>query len=81
MRLDLFLKTARLVKRRTVAKALCDEGRVLVDGRAAKAGAEVAPGQTITVLFGDRRRTVRVRAVPEEGKKAVDPSALTEPLE
>ncbi|MBI3079941.1 MAG: hypothetical protein HYY89_00855 [candidate division NC10 bacterium] len=41
MRLDLILKAARLVKRRAVARALCDAGQVLVDGQAARASRRV----------------------------------------
>ncbi|CAM3449555.1 S4 domain-containing protein [Hydrogenibacillus schlegelii] len=79
MRLDLFLKTARLVRRRAVAKALCDEGRVFIDGRPAKAGAVVQPGQTIAVRFGERTLRVRVKAVP--ASKAADPAELVERLD
>ena len=49
MRLDKFLKISRLVKRRTVAKEMCDAGRVSVNYRPAKAGAEVKVGDTITI--------------------------------
>ena len=37
MRLDKFLKVSRLIKRRTVANEACDAGRVLVNGKSAKA--------------------------------------------
>ena len=49
MRLDKFLKTSRLVKRRTVAKEMCDGGRVSVNHRPAKAGTEVKEGDIITI--------------------------------
>lgn len=49
MRLDKFLKTSRLVKRRTVAKEMCDAGRVSINYRAAKAGSEVKVGDIITI--------------------------------
>lgn len=49
MRLDKFLKTSRLVKRRTVAKEMCDAGRVSINYRPAKAGAEVKVGDIITI--------------------------------
>lgn len=54
MRLDVFLKTSRLVKRRTVAKEMCDDGRVTVGGAPAKPGREVKPGDVITIE-GSRR--------------------------
>lgn len=55
MRLDKFLKTSRLVKRRTVAKEMCDAGRVAVNYRPAKAGTEVKVGDIITI---DRAKKV-----------------------
>ena len=50
MRLDLFLKNTRLIKRRSAAKAEASEGRVLLNGRPAKAGREVRPGDRLTIL-------------------------------
>ena len=44
MRLDKFLKVSRLIKRRTVANEACDAGRVLVNGRPAKASAKGSVG-------------------------------------
>jgi len=64
MRLDVFLKTCRLIKRRPVAKQFCDEGRVLVGGRKTKPGREVAPGDVITVKLARRTVTVEVLETP-----------------
>jgi ribosomal 50S subunit-recycling heat shock protein len=77
MRLDKFLKVSRIIKRRAVAKDACDRGRVLIGGRAAKAGAEVSPGDEITVLFGGSRLLVRVRSL-EEPKRKEDADAMYE---
>ena len=54
MRLDKFLKVSRLIKRRTVANEACSAGRVLVNGKAAKAGTNVKPGDRIDIQFGNR---------------------------
>lgn len=54
MRLDLFLKTSRLVKRRTVAREMCDNGRVLVNGNEAKPGKEVKQHDIVTLKFSSR---------------------------
>jgi ribosomal 50S subunit-recycling heat shock protein len=54
MRLDLFLKTSRLVKRRTVAQEMCVAGRVLVNGHEAKPAKEVNPGDVVTLKFSSR---------------------------
>ncbi len=60
MRLDLFLKTARLIKRRTNAREMCESGRVIVNGREAKPAKEVKPGDVIMVLFSSRRVEIEV---------------------
>ncbi len=64
MRLDLFLKLSRIAPRRSVAKSLCEEGIVAVNGAAARASKEVAEGDEITVSRRDRTLVYRIRAVP-----------------
>ena len=54
MRLDKFLQTSRIIKRRTVANELCDRGRVLVNGQKAKAGKELAVGDILSITLGER---------------------------
>ncbi|MGI6650113.1 MAG: RNA-binding S4 domain-containing protein [Bacillota bacterium] len=65
MRLDKFLKVSRLIKRRTVAKEVCDAGRVEVNGRPAKSATEVKPGDTIVIGFGPRQLKVEVVALAD----------------
>ncbi|MCL6517708.1 RNA-binding S4 domain-containing protein [Alicyclobacillus sp.] len=69
MRIDKFLKSSRLVKRRTVAKELADAGRVAVNGRVAKAGTEVVPGDIVTLRYGNRTVEVRVLRLLENPRK------------
>jgi len=69
MRLDKFLKVSRLVKRRTVAKTLCDQGRVEVNGKVAKASSEVKAGDELLLRFGQRHLLVRVEQVRENVRK------------
>lgn len=64
MRLDKYLKLSRLIKRRTVANEFCDAGCVLIQGRPAKASAEVKVGDEITMRFGNRTLVVKVELVP-----------------
>ncbi len=52
MRLDLFLKETRLIKRRTIAKELCDAGKVLINGKISKPSAEVKEGDVVTLNVG-----------------------------
>ena len=66
MRLDKFLKVSRLIKRRTVANEACDAGRVLINGRTAKASAAVKAGE---IQFGTKAVKVEVLDVQETVKK------------
>jgi len=61
LRLDKFLKASRLVKRRTLAKEVCDAQRVMVNGRPAKPGTDIQVGDTLTLDFG--RRVLKVKVV------------------
>lgn len=70
MRLDKFLKISRLIKRRTVANEACDNSRISVNGKAAKASYDVKLGDEITVTFGSKNVTVRVIDIKETTKKA-----------
>jgi len=65
VRLDKYLKVSRIIKRRTIAKEVCDAGRIALNGRPAKAGSEVKPGDRLSIGFGSRRLEVEVLAVPE----------------
>ena len=69
MRLDKFLKVSRLIKRRTVANEACDAGRVLVNGRPAKASLNVKAGDVIEIGFGTKTVKVEVLDVRETTKK------------
>ena len=70
MRLDKYLKTARILKRRTVSKELADQQRVYVNGRIAKPSTEVKPGDEVRILFGYRELTVRVLQTPKQVSKS-----------
>ncbi|GFO85410.1 MULTISPECIES: RNA-binding S4 domain-containing protein [Anaerostipes] len=69
MRLDKYLKVSRLIKRRTVANEACSGGRVTVNGKTAKAGTNVKPGDEIRIQFGNREVAVEVLAVMDTVKK------------
>ncbi|MBQ5760702.1 MAG: RNA-binding S4 domain-containing protein [Clostridia bacterium] len=70
MRLDKYLKVARLIKRRTVANEACDTQRVVVNGKEAKASYQVKIGDVIEITIGSRTVKVKVLAVPEHVTKA-----------
>ena len=69
MRLDKFLKVSRLIKRRTVANEACDAGRVLINGKPAKASATVKVGDIIEIGFGSKAVKVEVLDVQETVRK------------
>ena len=69
MRLDKFLKVSRLIKRRTVANEACDAGRVLVNGKVAKASVKVKAGDIIEIQFGTKTVKVQVLDIQETTKK------------
>ena len=70
MRLDKYLKVSRIIKRRTVANEACDGGRVTVNGKIAKAGAEIKEGDIIEVRFGSSVSKYEVVTLSEHVLKA-----------
>ena len=69
MRLDKYLKVSRVIKRRTLANEVADAGRVLVNGKPAKASYTVKIGDIIEVTFGNRPGKIRVLSdVEQKGK-------------
>ena len=69
MRLDKYLKVTRLIKRRTVANEACDAGRILVNGKVARASYEVKENDMISIQMGTRPIKVRVLKVSEYATK------------
>lgn len=69
MRIDKFLKNSRIIKRRTVAKEACEQGRVLINGKIAKPGALVDIGDIIEINFGTRTMKIEVLQLLEHVTK------------
>ncbi|GGJ75690.1 ribosomal 50S subunit-recycling heat shock protein [Anoxybacillus voinovskiensis] len=69
MRLDKFLKVSRLIKRRTLAKEVADQGRIAINGVTAKASSTVKIGDEVTIQFGDKQVTVKIIDLKETTKK------------
>lgn len=76
MRVDVFLKTSRLLKRRSQAKELCDDGAVKLNDRPVRASREVAAGDRLELTFWNRRLLVEVDRVPERPPRARDAHEL-----
>ncbi|MBM7618065.1 ribosomal 50S subunit-recycling heat shock protein [Weissella uvarum] len=69
MRLDKFLKVSRLIKRRSVAKDIADQGRIDINGKTAKSSNDVTVGDELTIRFGNKVSVIRVDKIVETTKK------------
>ncbi|MBQ9211955.1 MAG: RNA-binding S4 domain-containing protein [Clostridia bacterium] len=69
MRLDKYLKVSRIIKRRTVANEACAGGRVTVNSKIAKPGADVKPGDILTIRFGEHVGKYEVLSIAETVRK------------
>ena len=80
MRLDKYLKVSRLIKRRTLAKEIADNERVLVNGIPAKPSKELKIGDIVTVEFGTKSVSVKVQSLDPK-TKAQDATSMYEFIE
>ena len=69
MRLDKYLKVSRLIKRRTVANEACDAGKIVVNGKVARASYDVKVGDVIEITLGARSVKIKVTEVKEVIRK------------
>ncbi|MBV8244307.1 MAG: RNA-binding S4 domain-containing protein [Candidatus Eremiobacteraeota bacterium] len=76
MRLDRFMKVARLSRRRSEAHEALEHGRILRDGRPLKPGYRVKPGDVLEIHYAARRLTVRVLEVPLRVTPGLRPASL-----
>lgn len=69
MRLDKFLKVSRIIKRRSVAKDIADQGRITINGNSAKSSSNVAVNDQLIIKFGNKTETIKVLRIIETTKK------------
>ena len=69
MRLANYLKVTRLIKRRTIANEACDAGKIIVNGKIARASYDVKTDDVIEINMGTRPLKVRVTNVTEHATK------------
>ena len=69
MRLDKFWKVSRIIKRRTLAKEISEDGRIEVNGRVAKAGTSLSVGDELVIRFGRAIVTYEVLQLNEKARK------------
>ena len=77
MRLDKYLKVTRLIKRRTIANEACDAGRIVVNGKIARASYDVKEGDLIEIDMGQKPLKVKVVKVSEYATKETAADAYT----
>ena len=77
MRLDKYLKVTRLIKRSTVANEACDAGRIVVNGKVARASYDVKEGDVIEINLGQKPLKVKVVKVSEYATKDTAAEAYT----
>jgi len=80
VRIDKYLKVSRLIKRRTVASDACSAGRISINGKPVKPGAEVKVGDILEIGFGERKIKVEVLSISEHVPKG-DATGLYKVLE
>ncbi|WP_312667084.1 RNA-binding S4 domain-containing protein [Tissierella praeacuta] len=69
MRIDKYLKNARIIKRRTIAKEACEQGRVFINEKQAKPGDEVKIDDIIKINFGNEPMKIQVLGIADNVKK------------
>ncbi|MBQ8475673.1 RNA-binding S4 domain-containing protein [bacterium] len=80
MRLDKFLKVARLIKRRTVANEVCDSARVFVNDICAKPAKKLKIGDIITIEYKNMTKKYKVLLIPQGNVSINDAPTLYEEL-
>ncbi len=69
MRIDKYLKIARIIKRRTIANEACQAGRVLINDKVIKSGTKVKVGDIVEIRFGNNTTKFEVLDIKEHVKK------------
>ncbi len=80
MRLDKFLKVSRLIKRRTVANKVSDQGRIYVNGVIAKPAKRLKEGDIITIVQADTQIKVKIVKIPQNNVSVQEASSLYESI-
>lgn len=80
MRIDKFLKVARVIKKRSVAKALADHQKITLNGKFAKPSSMVEIGDIIEIIFGERILKIKVANILFNPKKS-DSATMIEIIE
>ncbi len=74
MRLDQFLKESRIIKRRTLAKQMCDGGYVFVNSKKTKAAYNIKAGDEVEIYFKHKKIKYMIDNIPKKGTKKSEAS-------
>ena len=69
MRLDKYLKVSRIIKRRTVAKEVCESGRITINNKVAKPSTKIKEGDIIEITFANRKLKAQIVNIAEHVRK------------
>ncbi len=72
MRIDKYLKVARVIKRRTVANDAAGNGRISVNGKVVKPSYDVKVGDVVEIKFGDKVSRFQILVIPERQTNNLD---------
>ncbi len=70
MRIDKYLKVARVLKKRTLSKELADLNRVSINGKVAKPASLVSVGDLVEIQFGNKVLTIKVLQLAKQVSKS-----------
>lgn len=80
MRLDKFLKVSRLIKRRTVANEVSEQGRIYVNGNVAKPSKQLKEGDEIKIAQSNKNIVVKILKIPTTNVSVQEASTLYEEI-
>lgn len=69
MRLDKYLKVSRIIKRRTVAKEICESDRIKINNKIAKPSTKIKEGDIIEIAFANKTLKAQILNIAEHVKK------------
>lgn len=69
MRIDKYLKVSRLIKRRSLAKTMADNGRIKINGKSVKASHIVTIGDQLELQFGANLVKIEITNILDSTKK------------
>ena len=72
MRIDKFLKVARIIKRRTIANEAADNGRISVNGKVVKPSYDIKINDIVEIKFGDQTSKFKITAIPTKQSVRTD---------